>query len=42
MAVKEAVHVIKHAKAAEVNLRVGFTGSVLSVSVQDNGATLNW
>jgi signal transduction histidine kinase len=38
MAVKEAVHnVIKHAKAAEVNLRVGFTGSVLTVSVQDNG-----
>ncbi len=38
MAVKEAVHnVIKHAKAEEVNLRVGLVGRLLTISVQDDG-----
>jgi len=38
MAVKEAVNnVIKHAKATEVSLSVGYEGEVLTVSVEDNG-----
>src|SRR5215831_16720452 len=42
MAVKEAVHnVIKHAKAAEVKLRVGFAHGELTISVSDNGCGFN-
>jgi len=42
MAVKEAVHnVIKHAKAAEVNLRVSLDGPRLTVCVQDDGCGFN-
>src|SRR5271170_3602904 len=38
MAVKEAVHnVIKHAGASEVGIYISFTGSLLTVSVQDAG-----
>jgi len=38
MAVKEAVHnVIKHADASEVVMHTEFTGTVLAVSVRDNG-----
>jgi signal transduction histidine kinase len=38
LAVKEALHnVIKHARASEVRLRIAFEGSVLSISIQDDG-----
>ena len=38
MAVKEAVHnVIKHANASEVGIYISFTGSLLTISVQDDG-----
>jgi signal transduction histidine kinase len=39
MAVKEAIHnVIKHAHASELSMHMTFTGGVLAISVQDNGA----
>ena len=38
MTVKEAMHnVIKHARASEVTLKAAFLGSVLTVSLEDNG-----
>jgi len=38
MAVKEAVHnVIKHANASEVGIYISFIGSLLTISVQDDG-----
>ncbi len=38
MVVKEAVHnVIKHARASEVVIRIGFTGELLHISVSDDG-----
>jgi signal transduction histidine kinase len=38
LAAKEAVHnIIKHARASEVNVRIGWTGSRLTVSIQDDG-----
>jgi signal transduction histidine kinase len=38
MTVKEVMHnVIKHARASEVNLRAAYLGSVLIVSLDDNG-----
>jgi len=38
MAVKEAIHnVIKHARAAEVRIRIVFEASVLSICIQDDG-----
>jgi signal transduction histidine kinase len=42
MAVKEAVHnVIKHARASEVKLCVGFVEGALNISVSDNGCGFN-